>query len=194
VLDNSNFYLTSYKKHGLTARGLNWNSKLSQDIRFEIITALIQEELSTSSVADAGCGFADLYLFWDKNALYVKEYIGIDSVLNSVNLAEKNLNNFSNCTLTCKDILKDKLPHADWYIASGSLNILSSFDTWLFLEQILTYSKKGIIFNILEGDKQSENFNYQTKEQIENFFHKKDLKIDIISGYLEDDITIRVTK
>jgi len=194
VLDNSNFYLSAYKKHGLTARGLNWNSQLSQDIRFEIITALIQEELSSCSVADAGCGFADLYLFWDTNDLHVKEYIGIDSVLNSINLAEKKLKNFSNCTLTCKDILKDKLPHADWYVASGSLNILSTFDTWLFLEQMLAYSKKGIVFNILEGDKQSKYFNYQTKGKMERFFEEKDLKIDIISGYLENDMTIKVTK
>ena len=194
MLDNSNFYLTAYKKHGLSPRGLNWNSKISQDIRFEIITALIQEELPICSIADAGCGFADLYLFWDKNDLHIKKYIGIDSVLNSVNLANKNLKNFSNCTLTCKDILKDALPYADWYIASGSLNILSTFDTWLFLEQMLAYSKKGIVFNILEGEKQSENFNYQTKQHIEKFFHKKDLKIDIISGYLENDMTIRVTK
>lgn len=194
MLENYAFYLSAYKKHGLTARGLNWNSKFSQDIRFKIITSLIHEELSTCSVVDAGCGFGDLYLFWRKNNLHVSQYIGIDSVSNSIILCKKRLKNFTNCTLTCRDILKDKLPYADWYIASGTLNILGDFNTWLFLEQMLNYSKKGIVFNILEGDRKSENFNYQKKESIEKFFKQKGFKIDIITGYLENDMTIKVTK
>jgi len=194
VLDNQIFYENAYKKHGISARGVNWHTKLSQEIRFDIITALIQEELSTCSIVDAGCGFSDLYFFWQKNDLHVKKYIGIDSVLLSLEISRDRLEDYSNSYFIHKNILKDTLPFADWYIASGSLNILSNFDTWLFLEQILRYSNKGIIFNILEGNKQSANFNYKTKSQIKTFFCKKKLEVDIISGYLENDMTVKVNK
>ena len=142
----------------MSARGLNWSSEDSQKIRFEVITCFLRDELLRCSVVDAGCGFGDLYLFWIEKGLHVKSYIGIDSVQNSIDISKKRLKKYPNCNFTCRDILKDKLYKADWYIASGSLNILSEFDTWLFLEKIISYSKKGVIFNVLKGDKKKSKF------------------------------------
>ncbi|WP_024955467.1 class I SAM-dependent methyltransferase [Sulfurospirillum arcachonense] len=193
-MKNSEFYLNAYEKYGISARGLNWNSDASQKIRFEVITYFIQNELSSCSVVDAGCGFADLYLFWEEKGLRPKSYIGIDSVQNSINISKKRLKKFPSCSFTCRDILKDELYLADWYIASGSLNVLSDFDTWLFLEKILSYSKKGIIFNILKGEKKSETFNYQNRENIIQFAKEKDLKIRVIEDYLKNDMSIEIRK
>jgi len=190
-VQNQDFYSSAYKKYGISARGLNWSGKDSQYIRFEVITDILKDELSTCSIVDAGCGFGDLYLFWQKTGLHVKSYVGIDSMQNSIKICQERLPKTS---FTCKDILKDELPCADWYVASGTLNILNDFQTWLFLEKILAYSRKGIVFNILEGSKKSKNFNYQKKEDIITFAKSKDLTCKLKNGYLKNDMTVEIRK
>jgi len=190
-LDNLEFYQNAHKKHGISAQGLNWSSYESQKVRFEVITSLLKDELSRCSIVDAGCGFGDLYFYWQENGLHVKSYVGIDSVKNSIQICTERLPKIS---FTCKDILKDDLPCADWYIASGTLNILNDFQTWLFLQKILSHSKKGIVFNALEGSKKSENFNYQKKEDIIAFAKSKGFTCRLINDYLKNDITVEIRK
>lgn len=190
-MDNLDFYQNAYEKYGISARGLNWKSDNSQKVRFEVITYLLKDELLRCSVVDAGCGFGDLYLFWQKKGLHVKSYIGIDSVQNSIDICTQRLPKIS---FTCKDILKDDLPYADWYIASGTLNILNDFQTWLFLEKILVNSKRGIIFNVLEGNVKSENFNYLKKEDIIAFAKSKGFTCRVKNDYLKNDMTVEIRK
>jgi len=190
-LNNLEFYQNAHKKHGVSARGLNWISKKSQRVRFDIITYLLKDELSTCSIIDAGCGFGDLYLFWEEMGISVKNYVGLDCMQNFIDICQDRL---PKVTFTCRDILKDDLPYADWYVASGTLNILSSFQTWLFLEKMLVSSKIGIVFNILEGSKKSENFNYQTKEDIIAFAKSKDFTCRVKNDYLKHDMTVEIRK
>lgn len=190
-LDNKTFYHNAFKKHGINARGLNWNSKESQEIRFGVLTRLLQEELATCSVVDAGCGFADLYLYWEHLGLRPQSYIGIDCFEKFIKIAKKRV---PQATFLHKDILMDDLPEANWYVASGSLNILGDFDTWLFLEKMLGFASCGIVFNILEGRRQDSNFNYKSKEEIVRFAQQKDVDIEIIQGYLPRDMSIKLIK
>lgn len=190
-MKNLDFYNKAYKKHGITARGLNWHSEKSQKIRFEVLSRFIKDEISSSSIVDAGCGFGDFYFFLQKQNLIPKRYVGIDCMQDFIDIAKKRL---FDTTFTCRDILRDELIYADWYVASGSLNILNSFDTWMFLEKMLAYSKVGVVFNILEGDKQSKNFNYQKKEDIIKFAKNKGYKIKIVEEYLPNDISVEIRK
>jgi len=190
-LNNQDFYKNAYKKYGISARGLNWSSDESQRVRFEVITSLLKYELPTCSIVDAGCGFGDLYFYWLENDLHVESYIGLDSVQDSIQICKQRLPEIS---FTCKDILKDDLPYADWYVASGTLNILNDFQTWLFLEKILAHSKRGIVFNMLEGSKKSENFNYQKKEDIIAFAKSKGFTCRLMNEYLKNDMTVEIRK
>ncbi len=190
-MENLEFYQNAYRKYGISAQGLNWSSEESQKVRFEVITYFLKDELPRCSIVDAGCGFGDLYFYWQENGLHVKSYMGIDSVKNSIQICTKRLPKIS---FTCKDILKDDLPHADWYIASGTLNILNDFQTWLFLEKILDHSYKGIVFNVLEGSKESENFNYQKKEDIIEFAKSKGFTCRVKTDYLKNDVTVEIRK
>lgn len=190
-MKNLNFYQKAFKKHGISARGLNWNSEDTQNIRFEVLTTFLKDEISSSSIVDAGCGFGDFYLFLTKQNLHPKRYVGIDCIQDFIEISKQRL---PNITFTCRDILRDELIYADWYVASGSLNILNSFDTWMFLEKMLFYSKKGVVFNVLEGDKRSENFNYQKKEDIIKFVKTKGYKIKIVEAYLPNDISVEIRK
>lgn len=191
MINNQSFYKASFKKYGISPRGLSWNSKENQEIRFSILTQFLVKELPTCSVVDAGCGFGDLYLFWQNLGLKPKSYIGIDSFGKFITIASQRV---SNAAFLKRDILKDSLPMADWYVASGSLNILKPFDTWLFLEKMLQHSHKGIVFNILCGEKKSEVFNYKTLGEIEEFAGFKKLTCSIIADYLEGDMSVRLQK
>ncbi len=194
ALDNTKFYKSSYGKYGVSARGVNWNSEFSQVVRFEVISDLLGDELKSSKIVDAGCGFGELYAYWQKCESLPLEYVGLDCLQNSVDISTKRFGDSPNCSFTCRDVLRDDLPVADWYVSSGALNILSSFETWLFLEKMLKFSKKGIVFNVLQGYIRSENFNYQTKEDMKEFAKDKNLEIVIVDGYLKNDMTIRMVK
>jgi len=79
-IDSKKFYTSAIQKHGITAKGLNWNSKANQEVRFDTLLRLLQTELQSLSIADAGCGFGDFYIYMKKKKLHPKKYIGIDSV------------------------------------------------------------------------------------------------------------------
>jgi SAM-dependent methyltransferase len=191
MLNNQDFYIKAYKKHGISAQGVNWNSKKSQELRFEVLSDLLGTEVLSARIVDAGCGFGELYAYWRAKKIFPKHYVGLDCVQNSIDIANERFEGLD-VSFTCRDVLKDKLPMADWYVCSGALNILSPFDTWLFLENILKNSKKGIIFNILKGYKKSKNFNYMTKEDIADFAKGKGLEYFIVEGYMKDDMTVRI--
>jgi SAM-dependent methyltransferase len=191
VIDNKTFYTYAFEAHGQTPKGLSWASKNTQEIRFKIITQLLENELHKRSIVDAGCGFGDLYAYWQNQSLFPFHYIGIDAMEKFIDIASKR---FSKAFFLHRDILKDALPKADWYVASGSLNILSDFETWLFLENMLFHAKKGVVFNILEGTKISKQFNYKTKEEIKKFAQNKELIYEIVDDYLPNDMSIKLFK
>ena len=190
-IDNEKFYKSSIKKYGLSAKGVQWNSLSSQKIRFKIILKMLPKDLHNYTLVDAGCGFGDFYNFLkSKNQLPLK-YIGIDTLDEMVQIASKNTNQ----KIIKADICKDKLIEADYYICSGAMNILDKFETHLFIQNCYNYSKKGFIFNILYGDKESETYNYISDLQIKNIIQHLQVKqLNLETKYLENDITISFFK
>ena len=186
-IDSEQFYTSAIDMHGTTAKGVNWNSRESQLIRFDMILEMLPHKLSTLKIVDAGCGFGDLYFRMKKKNKTPKEYIGIDSLSDMYSIASEK----TGCEIIIADICKDKLPSADYYVCSGAMNVLNSFETHLFMRNCYSSSKVAFIFNILHGDKESETYNYLTIAQIETI--AKSLKVKKIifkDGYLKDDITV----
>ncbi len=183
-INNDKFYKNALKKHGATAKGLNWYDEYSQIKRFEIILELLSNDLTPKDIIiDAGCGFGDFYDFVKDFDI---KYIGYDIVEENIKIAkEKTLQE-----IFYKDILTDSLEMADFYIASGSMNILSRFETYLFIERCFEHSKKGFVFNLPYGKDESKNFNYFLPQEIKHFAKKFDCEIDIRSGYLPNDFTV----
>ncbi len=119
--NNYQFYNPAIKKYGISAKGVRWNSKYSQYKRFEVLTNFIENEIKESNIVDAGCGFAEYYNYLFDNNLKPKSYIGIDCEEEMITLASKR---FLNTSFYIKDIIKDELVFADYYICSGAMNIL----------------------------------------------------------------------
>ncbi len=188
-IDNDKFYKNALKKHGANAKGLNWHDDESQLKRFEVIVALIADDIQTGDIMiDAGCGFGDFYSYI--SAYHDINYIGYDIVTENVTIAQERTNQ----PIMIKDILHDTLENADFYIASGSMNILSRFETFLFIERCFMQSKKGFVFNLPYGKDESRSFNYFLPQEIKHFAKKFDCEVIETHGYLPHDFTVYLRK
>ncbi len=184
-INNDKFYKNALKKYGANAKGLNWHDNYSQIKRFEVILELLLHDLEPSdTIIDAGCGFGDFYTFI--NELYQINYTGYEIVEENVKIAKERTSQ----EIFHKDILTDSLERADFYIASGSMNILSRFETFLFIERCFESSKKGFVFNLPYGKDESKNFNYFLPQEIKHFAKKFKCEITTRSGYLPHDFTV----
>ncbi len=180
---NEIFYKQSLKKYGVGVQALHWNSKKSQQLRFDILLDLLPEDISDISIVDAGCGFGDFYLYAKRKPHL---YIGLDSMAKMCEEAQKR----TKCKILHVDILKDTLPQADYYICSGAMNILSRFDTYLFIRRCVEHSKKAFVFNILHGEDNSMLYNYFQKDNIRLIADKLGVTCKIVTGYMEHDMSV----
>jgi len=186
-IDSEKFYKAALKKYGATSYGLHWASDAHQSIRFDKILTLLQKPLEKSTIADAGCGFGDFYLFLQNNGFHVNKYIGIDSLQEMCEITRQK----TACEILHADITKAGLPLADYYVCSGALNILTPFETELFIRNCYQSSSKGFVFNVLYGDKESDIYNYITMDTIQSLAKRLHIKsISFIEGYIEHDITV----
>lgn len=186
-IDNEKFYISAIEKHGTTARGVNWASKSNQTLRFKTLLELLPQDLTPFSLVDAGCGFGDFYLYLEKKKKLPKKYIGIDSLSEMYSIASNNTAQ----EILIADITSAALPLEDYYVCSGALNTLTKYESIAFIQNCYNSSKIGFIFNALHGDKESQTYNYLTKNEIQTIANTLGVqKIMYKEGYLEDDITV----
>ena len=184
-IDSEKFYTSAIKMHGTTPKGVNWTSKETQEIRFDMILEMLPKEID--SLVDAGCGFGDFYTYMNKKKRTPKKYIGIDSLIDMYSIASNNTAQ----EIIIADITKDKIPHAKYYICSGAMNVLDKFETYLFIQNCFLACGDGFIFNILHGEDESETYNYFSTCQIEKIAKELNVKrVEIRDDYMDGDITV----
>lgn len=190
-IDNKTFYESAIRKYGIKAKGLHWNSKMSQELRFDVILDMLPSKLSNHSIVDIGCGFGDLYLYMLKNNKKPKSYVGIDSLEKMCKIASKRTKQ----SIIQANALKDELPCADFYICSGAMNILTKFETHIFMRKVVEASNIGFVFNSLHGKQDSDTYNYLSYDEIFNIAGDLNVEIsEMNDDYIEDDITVFLTK
>ncbi|MCJ7764330.1 MAG: class I SAM-dependent methyltransferase [Thiovulaceae bacterium] len=188
-IDNSKYYNEVVQRHGVTARGVHWNSQETQYKRFEILLEMI--DLSgEESVVDVGCGFADLYLYMQKKSTMPRSYVGLEIMETMVDEARKRVD----CEIRVCDALFDPLPQADYYICSGAMNILTRDETRLFIRRCFEASRRGFVFNILKGEDESLLYNYFQPEEIAAIAIELGAGFQMREGYLPRDFTVLLTK
>jgi len=186
-IDSEKFYSSAIEMHGTSARGLNWASKENQELRFDVLLEFLPKKLSEYVIADAGCGFGDLFSFMNKRKKTPKRYLGVDSHLDMYSIASKK----TGCEIIIADICKDELPKTDYFLCSGALNVLTKFETRQFIRNCYKASKHGFIFNALHGNKESQTYNYLTRDDIKTIAKELDVKETLFKdGYLTNDITV----
>lgn len=145
------YYSHKLAKHGATARGVDWNSTESQELRFEQLLKLC--DASTSfSINDYGCGYGALASYMiDKGYTFL--YTGFDISASMIAKAMKIHSGLSNCRLLADESLLTK---TDYTVASGIFNVRfeTSDEEWKeyvvrILKKIHELSEKGFAFNML---------------------------------------------
>ena len=184
-IDQKDFYQNNYDTYGVSAQGVAWDSLQTQKRRFSAIASCIGA-LKQDSMVDAGCGFGDFYLYLKERDTLPKTYIGLD--LCAPMVAEAKVR--TGCKILQKDILRQSIPVADWYVASGSMNLLTRMETGLFIQRCFEKSRKGFVFNLLEGREREGKYSYWTPHEIRLLCQSLDAKIETKEGYLEGDFTV----
>ena len=146
-----NYYSSKIKSHGPTPKGVDWNGKKGQYIRFKQLSKIILN--NSFSISDIGCGYGE-YLKFLKENFNDFQYKGYDLSQEMVTNAQKIY-----AEKESEFIYLENLEHiikADYSIASGIFNVKMHFDDlkWLnyildTLEKINNKSKKGFAFNVL---------------------------------------------
>ena len=184
-MTNNKFYQNSISKYGISAKGVHWDSKTTQYKRFDAITSFIANNDNT--LIDAGCGFAEYYKYLKINNYKHIKYIGYDCYENFITISKQR---FSNINIQHKDILKDDLLSADYYVCSGALNILKKEEVKLFIKNCFSKSKKAFIFNYLK----EQNISNYSINEIVNICKVFSPNISIKDDYLDNDFTIYLFK
>ncbi len=184
-IDQKIFYQKNIESYGLTAQGVAWDSARTQRRRFAVLAAQLGD-LSDSTLVDAGCGFGDFYLYLKERGTLPRRYIGIDLVPEMVEAARER----TGCEIVQRDILRQSLPMADWYAASGSMNLLSRTETAIFIRRCYEHARKGFVFNLLQGREREGIFGYWQPREVRELLRPLDARVEIIAGYLEGDMTV----
>jgi hypothetical protein len=114
------------QEHGASARGSDWNSEASQNVRFDQLLKVV--ESPSFSLLDYGCGYGALADYLVTKGLDV-DYYGYDILESAIKTAcqvhaDKPHRSFFND--------KSELPVCDYTIASGIFNFRGeqSFEDW----------------------------------------------------------------
>lgn len=186
-IDNTKFYTKSIAQFGVSAQGVHWNSQFSQYKRFEVLTRFIKKEIRTSSLVDAGCGFAEYFNFLRKKELLPLKYVGLDCEEQMIHIAKKR---FPKLALYQKNILEEALFKADYYVCSGAMNLLNQKELFQFIEQCYKYSTKGFAFNVLK----QESFNHIEISDVLAYCKTLNGSYIFEDTYLRNDISIFLKK
>ena len=195
----SNIYNKRFDNYNNTPKGVFWNSKLSQDLRLNIILDKILKIAKSEefSIADIGCGYGRLYeVIKERNLDSKVQYYGFDINEKLINFC-KNNKDYDNVEFA---INASPFKKTDYIVMSGTYNLTPTNNISLWEDYIIKnlkgnwkFVKKAMIFNCLIKEKKeiTKSLYYSELSWIkkiceENFCHPIITKHKI----LKEDITI----
>ena len=199
----SNIYNKRFNNYNNTPKGVFWNSKLSQDLRLNIILDKILQNSKNDefSIADIGCGYGRLYEIIRERKLDRKvQYHGFDINEKLINFC-KNNRDFKNVQFSINSFPFKK---TDYVVMSGTYNLTPTNQISLWEDYIIKnltnnwkLVKKAMIFNCLIKEKKEINkaLYYTELQWIKRICENNFGKIEILKNQLlKDDITIVIKK
>ena len=145
------YYEAKLREHGPSPRGVDWNSKESQEVRFRQLARLFEDD-ADATVLDYGCGFGALAAYLRTRG-HRGGYAGFDVSPQMIETATRFLENQPDCRLTAD---RATVPSADYVVGSGLFNVrMDATDTaWREyivsgLDDMRRLSVRGFGFNVL---------------------------------------------
>ena len=151
LADVAEYYTGKLSEHGVTPRGVDWNGIESQQLRFEQISKIIEDDLHFS-VNDLGCGYGALHDFLAARYQHFS-YTGIDVSAAMVDAARARLQQDDRARFIVSS-MPDVM--ADYGMASGIFSVKldkADGDWWAYitdtLDRLNETSRIGFSFNCL---------------------------------------------
>ena len=199
----SKIYSKRFDNYNNTPKGVFWNSKLSQDLRLNIILDKILQNTKNEkcSIADIGCGYGRLYeIIKERNLDNKFQYYGFDIFQNLINFC-KNNKDFENVEF---EISAFPFKNIDYVVMSGTYNLTPTNNIPLWEDYIIKnltsnwkFVKKAMIFNCLIKEKRKieKKLYYTELSWIKRICERNFCDPEIIKhNLLKDDITIILKK
>lgn len=147
------YYSEKIKRFGATSRGVDWNSKESQRVRFEQLTGILRHEGTNAfSVCDYGCGYG-YYSEYLREAGHHFHYTGIDLSEQMIFCASQKYGMQTNTVFVQDSKIEQTY---DYIVSSGIFNVKQDTEASVWtsymteaLENFHKHSQKGFAFNCL---------------------------------------------
>ena len=174
--DVERYYSGRIKEHGPTARGVDWNSADSQELRFKQLAKLWDEDEGEISLIDFGCGYGALVDYLQQSRKRFR-YQGYD-------LSEAMIREAESRASTTRTFTTDaqQLQRTDYVVASGVFNVKleTPADAWKdymrqTIESLAALATRGFAFNALTSysDKEHQREDLYYAEPLYWFDHCK---------------------
>ena len=199
----SNIYNKRFDNFNNTPKGVFWNSKLSQDLRLNIILDKILQNTKSDefSIADIGCGYGRLYEIIRERKLDEKvQYQGFDINQKLISFC-KNNKDFKNIKFSVSAFPFNK---TDFVVMSGTYNLTPTNNISLWEDYIIKnltnnwkLVQKAMIFNCLIKEKKQikKGLYYTELSWIKKICEDNFGKVQVFKNQLlKDDVTIVVKK
>jgi SAM-dependent methyltransferase len=149
--DVERYYSGKFAEHGPSAKGVDWNSEESQELRFEQLARLFSSPQHGFSVNDVGCGYGAFAAFLVERG-YDASYTGYDLSRSMVEHARASFGDSPRVRFE----QGSSLSTADYSVASGIFNVKLGFAeddwvayVWQTIDAIARASRHGFAFNML---------------------------------------------
>lgn len=204
-----------FEKHGDSPMTF-WNSKESQEKRFDALTKLFHPEENHKwfSIVDIGCGTGDFLQYLIDRGFQFFSYIGYDINPEFIRIANDKFNSLLRIGGDMKhpdvgfgfkvggfDEIKNGCPDIDYAVASGiycfGSSQISVREKYFYdFKKIMPLIRKGYACNFLSDYSQKQNPEniYHDPEKVFNTSMLQSRKVSLHHDYLPNDFTIIVRK
>jgi SAM-dependent methyltransferase len=146
------YYSGRFAQHGATARGVDWNSEASQELRFEQLLKVCDRASDRFSLNDYGCGYGALVSYLNEHGHNVR-YRGFDVSASMLEHARRDFEARPGVLFVGSE---GELEPADYTVASGIFNVRLDVPDEEWREYIIEtlgtlarLSESGFAFNML---------------------------------------------
>jgi cyclopropane fatty-acyl-phospholipid synthase-like methyltransferase len=178
-----------------TVEALGWKAEASQVKRFEVLATV--GNLDGCTLLDVGCGYGDLKGYLDQ--IYSDfTYIGFDQMPEFISEAKKR---YGGCPATYffqTDFSAVDFPKVDYVIASGAFGYRCQNPDFYFemIRKMYTVAGRAAAFNMLDAAcfPEDDLLIGHDLDRVVAFCDLLSRRVEVISGYLEDDFTVFMHK
>jgi len=148
------YYSGRFAEHGPTARGVDWNSEESQELRFAQLLKVCDDSNRAFSLIDYGCGYGALARYLERQE-FDASYVGFDVSSSMLDHARCEHGHAPRVIFVAR---ADELHPADYTVASGIFNVKLDVENSRWrkyvleqLEMLAHLSLRGFAFNMLSS-------------------------------------------